>query len=69
MGPKLVVSFPFLCVPCQRATDEGHGLVRPPNVLDMYLRIEKFLAKTLGGVYLLADTKAKAFQGTSARIE
>lgn len=32
-------------------TDEGHGLVRPPNHMDFIARAEKFLAEHVGGRY------------------
>jgi dipeptidyl aminopeptidase/acylaminoacyl peptidase len=31
--------------------DEGHGLVRPANLIDFMARLEKFLAEYLGGCY------------------
>ncbi|HEX5230103.1 MAG TPA: alpha/beta fold hydrolase [Bryobacteraceae bacterium] len=33
------------------ATDEGHGFARPVNNLAMYMAVEKFLARHLGGRY------------------
>jgi dipeptidyl aminopeptidase/acylaminoacyl peptidase len=31
--------------------DEGHGLVRPANLIDFIARVEKFFAEHLGGRY------------------
>ncbi len=49
-------------------SDEGHGLARPPNKLDMYNRVEAFLAKHLGGVYVPV-TDATLFADSTALLE
>ncbi|TFJ83469.1 hypothetical protein NSK_005238 [Nannochloropsis salina CCMP1776] len=49
--------------------DEGHGLVRPPNKMDMYHRIEAFLKKHLGGKMFASREDKALFDGTSALIE
>ena len=36
--------------------DEGHGFKRPENRLDFYARVEKFLAKDLGGRFERFET-------------
>jgi dipeptidyl aminopeptidase/acylaminoacyl peptidase len=40
--------------------DEGHGFVRPANIIDFVARTEKFLAEHLGGRYepMTEDRKA-----------
>lgn len=44
--------------------DEGHGLGRPENALDLYGRIEEFLAKHLGG----RAEPWKKYEGTTAEL-
>jgi len=49
--------------------DEGHGLARPPNKMDMYNRVEAFLAKHLGGGVFVNAADKKLFDGNTAVIE